>query len=83
MIKNHFIWPSYHLECTTDKCTKCKVCEKNCPMSLNVTEMVQKGKMENTECILCGMCVSNCRSGAIRTAWRWSPDYIEQNRNKN
>jgi len=81
-IKNKFKWPSYHLECKPEKCTKCKTCEKNCPMSLIVSEMVQTGSMENTECILCGMCVSNCQQGAIKTAWKWSKEYTKLNKNR-
>ena len=38
----------------------------NCPMSLDVNGMVQIGKMENTECILCGACMDNCSQRAIR-----------------
>ena len=70
-IKNKLKYPSYHLEADTEKCTQCKLCTKNCPMSLDVTAMVQKGSMENMECILCGNCVAICRQGAIATAWKW------------
>jgi ferredoxin len=35
-------------------------------MSLDVNAMVQFGKMENAECILCGTCVDNCARNAIR-----------------
>ena len=70
-IKNFFKWPSYHLEVEPSKCIQCKSCDKACPMSLNVSEMVQSGSMENTECILCGSCVATCPQGTIETAWRW------------
>ncbi len=71
-IKNKLKYPSYHLEVETEKCTQCKLCTKSCPMSLDVTAMVQKGSMENVECILCGNCVATCRQGAISTAWKWN-----------
>jgi polyferredoxin len=71
-IKNKLKYPSYHLEVETKKCTQCKLCTKSCPMSLDVTSMVQKGSMENVECILCGNCVATCRQGAISTAWKWN-----------
>ncbi|MFX1339821.1 MAG: 4Fe-4S binding protein, partial [Promethearchaeota archaeon] len=71
-IKNYFKWPSYHLEVEPEKCKGCKICDKNCPMSLNVSEMVQSGDMRNVECILCGNCVDNCPQGVIRTAWKWN-----------
>ena len=71
-VKNYFKWPSYHLEVEPEKCKGCKICDKNCPMSLNVSEMVQKGDMRNAECILCGNCVDYCPQGVIWTAWKWN-----------
>lgn len=70
-IKNKLKYPSYHLESEKLKCTKCNLCTRNCPMSLEVMEMVQKDLMENAECILCGNCVFTCPQGAILTAWKW------------
>ena len=48
-----------------DKCTQCHTCTTNCPMSLPVEDMVSDGKMENSECILCGSCVDGCKSKSI------------------
>lgn len=62
--------PVLHLETDMNKCTKCGKCSKVCQMSLPVTDMVQSGSMENTECILCGMCVDNCKFDAIHYAWK-------------
>jgi ferredoxin-type protein NapH len=70
-IKNKFKWPSYHLEAEVEKCIECKTCDKVCPMSLKVSEMVKVDSMENSECILCGVCVVNCPQGVISTAWNW------------
>lgn len=39
-----------------------------CPMSLEVDAMVKEGKMESSECILCGTCVDNCPEDAISFA---------------
>ena len=69
-IKNFFKWPSLNLKTDTSKCTKCHTCDKNCPMSLEVTEAVQNGSMDNSECILCGSCVDNCPKGVIKYTWR-------------
>jgi ferredoxin-type protein NapH len=68
-IRNVFKWPSLHLEANKDKCRSCKTCSKNCPMSLEVNRMVQKGSMVNSECILCGTCVDGCPEGAIEYAF--------------
>ena len=35
-------------------------------MSLDVEAMVQRGDMENRECILCGNCVDGCSHDVIR-----------------
>lgn len=65
-IRNAFAWPSLRLEASPGECTACQQCTRNCPMSLDVHAMVQAGKMENAECILCGTCVDHCPSQAIR-----------------
>jgi polyferredoxin len=64
-IRNRFAWPSLRLKANASVCTDCKLCTKNCPMSLDVTSMVLKEKMENSECILCGNCVDTCAKHAI------------------
>ena len=64
-IRNRFGWPSLRLVADTSACADCRKCTSNCPMSLDVNGMVQIGKMENAECILCGTCVDNCSQRAI------------------
>jgi polyferredoxin len=53
------------LHADKNACVSCHLCNKNCPMSLNVTEMVQKEAMDDNECILCGTCVDHCPKKAI------------------
>ena len=48
-----------------DKCRNCKKCTRDCPMSLDVHQMVQQGSMENSECILCGTCIDGCPKDVI------------------
>lgn len=64
-IKNTAGYPSLHLETDRSRCVQCNQCTTHCPMSLNVTEMVQNKSMSNTECILCGSCVDICPQKAI------------------
>ena len=64
-IRNTANWPALQLEADSIKCINCKACTRDCSMSLNVNEMVQKHSMENTECILCGKCVDICPKGVI------------------
>lgn len=55
------------LRLSADKnvCVNCHMCDKCCPMSLNVVEKVQMENMDDNECILCGACVDNCPKKAI------------------
>lgn len=61
-----FRWPALRLNARAEACRKCGQCTKACPMSLDVQEMVQKGRMASSDCILCGECVDACPSRAIR-----------------
>jgi ferredoxin-type protein NapH len=65
-IRNAANWPALQLEADKAKCVNCKICAKNCSMSLDVNAMVQNQAMENSECILCGKCVDSCPKGAIK-----------------
>ena len=65
-IRDRFGWASLRLVADASACADCKLCSKNCPMSLDVNSMVQLEQMENSECILCGTCVDNCSKHAIR-----------------
>lgn len=53
------------LQADTSTCMQCKICSRNCVMSLPVHEMVAKSELDNTECILCGQCVDSCPKKAI------------------
>ena len=68
-IKNKINIPSLRLIGNKTKCTACKQCNKSCPMSLNVMDMVKNEKMDNTECILCGECGNSCRFGAVKRVY--------------
>lgn len=50
-----------------DKCIDCKICEKNCPMNIEITQYIQKKKrVLSTECILCNNCVRVCPKEALK-----------------
>ena len=65
-IKNKLKYPSLNLQQDKSKCVSCKLCDKKCPMSLEVNLMVQKEDMNNSECILCGECIDVCPKKAIK-----------------
>ena len=57
--------PRFRLQAEPDRCTSCGKCTRNCPMSLDVSAMVQAGKMDSAECISCLLCVDGCPEHAI------------------
>jgi len=65
-IRNRFEWASLQLKAEPEKCNHCHTCTNNCPMSLPVENMVNRKKMENAECILCGTCVDGCEANVIK-----------------
>ena len=69
--------PTLHLRPAREQCVECRVCTLECPMSLDVTNLVRRGDMRNNECILCGTCVDVCKAKAISYAFG-----ISEKRNK-
>jgi polyferredoxin len=65
-IRNVLRWPALRLQAKPDECSDCLRCTRDCPMSLDVHQMVQSGDMEQDECILCGTCVDGCTKSALR-----------------
>lgn len=75
-IKDALGYPSLHLVADKTQCVQCRQCSKNCPMSLNVHEMVMNASMANAECVLCGTCVETCS----RTVIKYSFSSTHQNK---
>lgn len=69
-VRNTGGWPSLRLSAASEGCTHCHTCTENCPMSLPVETMVEKGKMENAECILCGSCVDGCEFDVLKYSFK-------------
>jgi polyferredoxin len=69
-LRNLGKWPSLRLVAAPSQCVDCRVCTRDCPMSLDVNGMVRRGDMEHSECILCGNCVDGCPKGAIHFSFR-------------
>ena len=65
-INNLVRWPALRLRADEQACIDCNRCTRDCPMSLDVNEMVHSSTMENPECILCGTCVDTCPGDVIR-----------------
>jgi len=57
--------PSLQLKSTHNNCSNCKLCDKSCPMGLDVNQMVSNSTMNDLNCILCGECIEKCPKDAI------------------
>jgi polyferredoxin len=57
--------PSLHLISNNEDCSDCQLCDKSCPMGLNVSHMVNNSAMDNLNCILCGECIEKCPKDSI------------------
>lgn len=52
---------------TLNTCISCGVCNKNCPMDVDVMGYISQGKrVRSSECIQCGMCTNVCSLDAIK-----------------
>lgn len=62
--------PGLRVKVESDKCVHCKLCNKSCPMGLDVHKMVQEGKIDAYECAMCGDCMSSCPKKVISYGWK-------------
>jgi ferredoxin-type protein NapH len=69
-IRNLIRLPGLRLKAVPENCKSCDICNAKCPMNLDVTSNVKNGKMNHTECILCGTCIDNCRHEAIKFSFK-------------
>lgn len=83
-IRNQLNLPSLRLAAAASQCVQCKACDRACPMSLPVSQMVMQGGMDHDECILCRNCVDGCHKGVIRIgiSKRQSHQVIDSSRSK-
>ena len=58
--------PGLKLTAKTENCISCKQCTNKCVMSLEVMELVKKGKIDSLDCSLCGECVDICPKHVIQ-----------------
>jgi polyferredoxin len=57
--------PALRLRAAPERCIQCRICTTGCPMSLDVSGMVQRGDMFSSECVLCGNCADACPRAVI------------------
>lgn len=59
-------FPQLQLKADKGKCIQCHLCTKNCPMSLEVEEMIEKKRVYDKECIKCLNCIDICPKNVIK-----------------
>jgi len=69
-IRDYFRFNGLRLKSEKIQCNGCKVCTTKCPMNLDVMENVRNGRMQDTECTLCGSCIDHCKQKAIKFTFR-------------
>jgi ferredoxin-type protein NapH len=56
-----FKWmPLLHIDKDEEKCTKCAVCRRVCPVQVTDVYELKGGKIATSQCMLCARCVEMC-----------------------
>lgn len=71
-IRHLLYLPGLHVSAEKEKCISCKKCNQNCPMGLNVVELVKDNQDFGAECIQCGSCVDHCPKKVLSYEFRRS-----------
>ncbi|MBD3385909.1 4Fe-4S dicluster domain-containing protein [candidate division KSB1 bacterium] len=68
----------WKMEIDADKCTDCRLCEKNCPMNIRLLSYMRKGqRILSTECIACQQCANICPEQAIQYSKKYDAGFQE------
>ncbi|HOW31391.1 MAG TPA: 4Fe-4S binding protein, partial [Bacteroidales bacterium] len=63
------IFPPIRITRHPEICTNCRICDKKCPMALNISTI---DKVQHIDCHLCTDCVAKCpEKGALTVNKRW------------
>ena len=57
--------PSRRVELDAEKCVSCGLCNKACPMEIDVRSCREAGGVDAPDCIRCGLCAQRCPKGAL------------------
>ncbi len=58
--------PQLRVEAAPEECIGCGKCERACPMSLPVEELLRGGTIVDAECIQCAACADACPKDALK-----------------
>lgn len=62
--------PGLRLTAEPNRCIGCGACNKVCPMSLPVSDLVKNGKLAQSECVLCANCADTCPKKVLTLAFQ-------------
>ncbi len=72
------------IEGDRETCTHCGVCNKSCPMDINIMAYVNRGdRVLSTECIFCLTCTTVCPEGILEDTFKMDiggKEYIQRRR---
>ncbi len=58
--------PGIHIKTgKKENCISCGICNKACPMGIDVMSETKHGSIHHPECIQCGACMDNCPKGVF------------------
>lgn len=57
-----------HVTFEQDKCISCNLCSKSCVMNIDVLEYKSTGKVTNSDCLKCNVCVDKCPKKSLSIA---------------
>jgi len=70
------------IEGDKEKCSQCGLCNKACPMDINIMEYINNGeRVLSTECIFCLTCTTVCPDGILNDTFRMDiggKEYIQR-----
>jgi len=67
------------IEIDNKSCIDCKLCEKNCPMNIQLLTYKNRGqRILSTECILCGTCINVCPKNAVQVTTKLDCGFKEE-----
>jgi len=65
-----FKLPGLYLTADSTKCIECGRCSRECPMDIDVINLVKNNNMYSSECIMCFNCADVCPKGVLSPGTR-------------
>ncbi|HAR64198.1 MAG TPA: hypothetical protein DCS13_12095 [Candidatus Margulisbacteria bacterium] len=56
---------STNIQIDKNLCLNCKVCEKKCPINIDILSTVKETEVTGSDCLKCSLCISQCPKKAL------------------